>query len=304
MIAKWGRRMASVDYLVTTRAIKDGADQIGTTRYLRVSHRFCRCGGWAHRTLVNCIQHDHRYLALGLELIVGVGRPELERLFPKPEAFLACRLSWPGRSSSWSRLVLRRRGSREYFDTTLGAAGAPPFEATTKVTAAVRSVKQREDELVAGLAAGGRSAAATAPCRSPRWGRVTLYMCPSIPPLGKIAVRVSIIQSGRFGASFASAIMLSFNLTEHTTGRRIGQIQEQAYALQRPFIGSDDVLLETLLPLGGRPWLRALERPLDLHSIAAQARLLEEIGYDGLVVEETKDDPCVIMALPPRQQDS
>src|SRR6201988_2445939 len=37
--------------------------------------------------------------------------------------------------------------------------------------------------------------------------------------------------------------------------------------------------------------------PLDLHSIAADARLLEEIGYDGLVVEETKDDPFILLAL-------
>ena len=61
---------------------------------------------------------------------------------------------------------------------------------------------------------------------------------------------------------------------------------------------SDDVLLETLLPLGKvDPGLRAPEMPLDLHSIAAEARLLEEIGYDGLVVEETKDDPFILLAL-------
>jgi len=58
------------------------------------------------------------------------------------------------------------------------------------------------------------------------------------------------------------------------------------------------VLLETLLPLGKvDPGLRAPETPLDLHAIGADARLLEEIGYDGLVVEETKEDPFVIMAL-------
>ncbi|HJQ56873.1 MAG TPA: TIGR03617 family F420-dependent LLM class oxidoreductase [Vineibacter sp.] len=58
------------------------------------------------------------------------------------------------------------------------------------------------------------------------------------------------------------------------------------------------MLLETLLPLGKvDPGLRAPETPLDLHSIGADARLLEELGYDGLVVEETKDDPFVLMAL-------
>jgi probable F420-dependent oxidoreductase len=56
--------------------------------------------------------------------------------------------------------------------------------------------------------------------------------------------------------------------------------------------------LETLLPLGKvDPGLRAPETPLDLHRIGRDARLLEEIGYDGLVVEETKDDPFILMAL-------
>src|SRR5580658_917388 len=56
--------------------------------------------------------------------------------------------------------------------------------------------------------------------------------------------------------------------------------------------------LETLLPLGKvDPGLRAPEIPLDLNSIARDARLLEEIGYDGLVVEETKHDPFILLAL-------
>src|SRR5579864_8664721 len=41
--------------------------------------------------LLDRIQHDHRYLAVGLELIVGVGWPEFERLRPKPEPLLARR---------------------------------------------------------------------------------------------------------------------------------------------------------------------------------------------------------------------
>jgi probable F420-dependent oxidoreductase len=58
------------------------------------------------------------------------------------------------------------------------------------------------------------------------------------------------------------------------------------------------VLLETLLPLGKvDPGLRAPEVPLDLATIGRDARLLEEIGYERLVVEETKDDPFVVMAL-------
>ena len=56
--------------------------------------------------------------------------------------------------------------------------------------------------------------------------------------------------------------------------------------------------LETLLPLGKvDPGLRAPERPLDLWSVADDARLLEEVGYDGLVVEETKDDPYALLTI-------
>ena len=58
------------------------------------------------------------------------------------------------------------------------------------------------------------------------------------------------------------------------------------------------MLLETLLPLGKvDPGLRAPEVALDLATIGRDAQLVEAIGYDGLVVEETKDDPFVIMAL-------
>jgi probable F420-dependent oxidoreductase len=59
-----------------------------------------------------------------------------------------------------------------------------------------------------------------------------------------------------------------------------------------------DVRLETLLPLGKvDPGLRAPEIPLDVHSIADSARLLEQVGYDGLVVEETKDDPYALLTI-------
>ena len=56
--------------------------------------------------------------------------------------------------------------------------------------------------------------------------------------------------------------------------------------------------IETLLPLGKvDPGLRAPEQPLDIDTVSAEARLVEQLGYDRLVVEETKDDPFVIMAL-------
>jgi hypothetical protein len=38
---------------------------------------------------VDRIQHDHRDLPFGLELIIGVGWPKYERFFPKPGAFVA-----------------------------------------------------------------------------------------------------------------------------------------------------------------------------------------------------------------------
>jgi probable F420-dependent oxidoreductase len=56
--------------------------------------------------------------------------------------------------------------------------------------------------------------------------------------------------------------------------------------------------IETLLPLGKvDPGLRAPDIPLDIKSIGEQAKLVESLGYDGLMTEETKDDPFVVMAL-------
>src|SRR4051812_4337722 len=56
--------------------------------------------------------------------------------------------------------------------------------------------------------------------------------------------------------------------------------------------------LETLLPLGKvDPGLRAPETQLDLATVGRDAAFLEEIGYSGLVVEETKDDPYILLAL-------
>jgi probable F420-dependent oxidoreductase len=56
--------------------------------------------------------------------------------------------------------------------------------------------------------------------------------------------------------------------------------------------------LETLLPLGKvDPGLRQPEVGLDLAAVATDARLLEEIGYDGVAIEETKQDPYIVLAL-------
>ena len=56
--------------------------------------------------------------------------------------------------------------------------------------------------------------------------------------------------------------------------------------------------IETLLPLGKLdPGLRASDMPLDIARVAEDARLVEDVGFDGLCVEETKDDPYQVMAL-------
>ena len=58
------------------------------------------------------------------------------------------------------------------------------------------------------------------------------------------------------------------------------------------------MIVETLLPLGKvDPGLRAAEQPFDIARVGTDAALVEALGYDRLVVEETKDDPFVIMAL-------
>ena len=56
--------------------------------------------------------------------------------------------------------------------------------------------------------------------------------------------------------------------------------------------------LETLLPLGKvDPGLRQPELALDLATVGEDARMVENLGYDALMVEETKVDPFVVIAL-------
>jgi probable F420-dependent oxidoreductase len=56
--------------------------------------------------------------------------------------------------------------------------------------------------------------------------------------------------------------------------------------------------VETLLPLGKvDPGLRRSDMPLNIRTAGADAQLVEQLGYDGLVVEETKEDPFLVMAL-------
>ena len=56
--------------------------------------------------------------------------------------------------------------------------------------------------------------------------------------------------------------------------------------------------VETHLPLGKvDPGIRETERPLDVAGVPDGAALVERLGFDGLVLTETKEDPFVVMAL-------
>jgi probable F420-dependent oxidoreductase len=56
--------------------------------------------------------------------------------------------------------------------------------------------------------------------------------------------------------------------------------------------------IETLRPLGKLdPGLRASAAPLDIGRVGEDARLAESLGYDGVITEETKEDPYIVMAL-------
>ncbi|HEX2153780.1 MAG TPA: TIGR03617 family F420-dependent LLM class oxidoreductase [Acidimicrobiia bacterium] len=56
--------------------------------------------------------------------------------------------------------------------------------------------------------------------------------------------------------------------------------------------------VETHLPLGKvDPGLRESDRPVAVDRIPADSRQVESLGFDGLVLTETKEDPFVVMAM-------
>ena len=56
--------------------------------------------------------------------------------------------------------------------------------------------------------------------------------------------------------------------------------------------------VETRLPLGKLdPGVRATGAALDIRTVAGEANRAEALGYDGIITEETKDDPYIVMAL-------
>ncbi len=56
--------------------------------------------------------------------------------------------------------------------------------------------------------------------------------------------------------------------------------------------------VDTHLPLGKvDPGIRATEQPVDMTRVHLDAELVERLGFDGLVLTETKEDPFVVMAM-------
>jgi probable F420-dependent oxidoreductase len=56
--------------------------------------------------------------------------------------------------------------------------------------------------------------------------------------------------------------------------------------------------IETRLPLGKLdPGVRATAAALDIRTVGEDAHRAEALGYDGIITEETKDDPYIVMAL-------
>lgn len=56
--------------------------------------------------------------------------------------------------------------------------------------------------------------------------------------------------------------------------------------------------VETHLPLGKvDPGLRETERPVDMARFHLDAEVVEQLGFDGLVLTETKEDPFIAMAM-------
>ncbi len=107
-------------------------------------------------------------------------------------------------------------------------------------------------------------------------------------------------------------VVLTCPLTDETQGlvdaKFLASLRNDAVLVnvaRGPVIDADALLVEswalrteTLLPLGKLdPGLRAPDVPLDVTSIGEAAAQVEELGYDALVVEETKDDPYQLLAM-------
>src|ERR1700735_4114957 len=97
---------------------------------------------------MNGVQQDHGTLAFGLERIVAVRRPEFERLLPETAAFLALDRPRPRLHLLGADLHLDIRINEDVAIPS-GMFGRAALGSDDVVAAALRSVEQREDELVA-----------------------------------------------------------------------------------------------------------------------------------------------------------
>src|SRR5271166_1744292 len=109
----------------------------------------------AYDQLADGIQHDHRDLALGLLLVIGIGWPELERLLPQPRALRAGGRPGPRLQLGGPDLHVDLR-VREQIAVPAGVFWRAAFRGDDDITVAVLAVEQREDEPLPRLAAGRR----------------------------------------------------------------------------------------------------------------------------------------------------
>src|ERR1700734_2872588 len=172
--------------------------------------------------LVVRVQHDDRYLAFGLERVIGVRRPEFERLLPKSRAFLARRCPGSRLQLLGPYLDLHIRVSEDVA-VPPGVFGRTTLRSDDEVRVAVRSVIQREYELLAGLAAsGGEQQRRRRNLTAPRQGR---FLHVSVgPAAGEIAVGVldHPVRQIRSEFRFSHHALLQSS-SNYSAARRVGQ---------------------------------------------------------------------------------
>src|SRR6516225_11393178 len=104
---------------------------------------------------VDGVQYDHRDLALGLLLVIGVRRPELERLWPQPRALLASGGAGPCLELLGADLHVDFR-VREEIAVPAGVLRRAALRGDHDIALADFPVIQREDELLSRFSAGRR----------------------------------------------------------------------------------------------------------------------------------------------------
>jgi len=93
------------------------------------------------------IQDDHRDLALGLALIIGIERPEFQCLRPEPRPFGGRGRPRPRRHLLGSDLNLDDRVNEDVAVPS-GMLRGPAFGRDHEITVADLAIEQRKDELL------------------------------------------------------------------------------------------------------------------------------------------------------------